>query len=82
MLLPSQKSNRATPAEGMAATLRNAGEQNGAYKVELVVEKAVRATYWMAKDRLHVMVKYAGPDGQTYELKEVARVNYWTIKGE
>ena len=82
MLLPSQKSNRATPAEGMAAALRNAGEENGAYKVELVVEKAVRATYWMAKDRLHVMVKYAGPEGQMYELKEVGRVNYWTIKGE
>ncbi len=42
----------------------------------------MRATYWMAADRLHVMVKYAGPEGQTYELKAVSRVNYWTIKGE
>jgi hypothetical protein len=81
-LLPSQKSNRATPAEPIAATLHYAGEENGTHKVELVVEKAVRATYWMAADRLHVMVTYSGPEGQTYELKEVSRVNYWTIKGE
>jgi hypothetical protein len=81
-LLPSQKSNRATAAEPIAATLRYAGEENGTHKVELMVEKAVRATYWMAADRLHVMVKYAGPEGQTYELKELSRVNYWTIKGE
>ena len=81
-LLPSQKSNRATAPEPIAATLRYAGEDNGAHRIELIVDKAVRATYWMATDRLHVMVKYAGPDGQTYELKEVSRVNYWTIKGE
>jgi hypothetical protein len=81
-LLPSQKSNRATPAEPIATVIKYAGEENGAYKIELVVEKAVRATYWMAGDRLHVMLKYAGPEGQTYELKEVSRVNYWTIKGE
>jgi hypothetical protein len=81
-LLPSQKSNRATAPEPIAATMRYAGEENGARKIELVVEKAVRATYWMAADRLHVMVKYAGPEGQTYELKEISRVNYWTIKGE
>jgi hypothetical protein len=79
-LLPSQKSNRATPGEPVAATLKYAGEENGAHKIELVVEKAVRATYWMASDRLHVMVKYAGPEGQTYELSGVSRVNYWTIK--
>jgi hypothetical protein len=29
-----------------------------------------------------VMLKYAGPEGQRYELKEVSRVNYWTITGE
>ncbi|MDB5323095.1 MAG: hypothetical protein JWN40_4726 [Phycisphaerales bacterium] len=79
-LLPSQKSNRATAPESIAATLRYAGEENAAHKIELVVEKAVRATYWMAADRLHVMTKYAGPEGQTYELTEVSRVNYWTIK--
>lgn len=81
-LLPSQKSNRATAPEPIAATLKYAGEEDGAYKIELVTENAVRATYWMAKDRLHVMLKYAGPEGQTYELNEVSRVNYWTIKGE
>jgi hypothetical protein len=81
-LLPSQKSNRATASEAVPATLKYAGEVGDAYKIELVAEGQVRATYWMAKDRLHVMVKYAGPEGQRYELKEVSRVNYWTIKGE
>jgi hypothetical protein len=79
-LLPSQKSNRPTPAEPVAARVRHAGAENGAHKLELVVGDGVRATYWMAEDRRHVMVKYAGPEGQAYELKEVARVNYWTIK--
>ncbi len=46
-MLPSQKSNRATAAEPIAATLRYGGEENGAHKVELVVEKRCgRRTGW------------------------------------
>jgi hypothetical protein len=81
-LLPSQKNNRSTPRDPFAATVKYAGEENGAHKLELHVrgEPNPRATYWMAKDRLHVMLKFTGPQGQTYDLKDLARVDYWTRK--
>jgi hypothetical protein len=81
-LLPSQKSNRPTASQPVAAEVRGRGEEDGAYRVDLHVDGKVAGTYWMAKDRLHVMVKYRGADGQAYDLREVSRVNYWTIKGE
>ena len=81
-LLPSQRSNRPTPHVPVDAEVRYAGEEQGGHKVELVVDGNVSGTYWMARDRLHVMTKYRGADGQQYDLKEVTRTNYWTIKGE
>jgi hypothetical protein len=36
----------------------------------------------MASDRLHVMTRYRGADGQTYDLQKLERVDYWTIRGE
>jgi hypothetical protein len=83
VLLPSQKSNRPTPHDPFAATARYAGEENNAHKLILTAanDKPL-GTYWFAKDRLHLMTKYQGADGQTYDLKELSRVNYWTIKGE
>jgi hypothetical protein len=81
-LLPSQKSNRATPSQPVAAEIRGAGEENGAHRIDLTIDGKRAGTYWMARDRLHVMLKYEGADGQAYELRDVSRVNYWTIKGE
>ena len=79
-LLPSQKSNRPTPHEPLSAEVRYAGEEGDAHKLEVHAEGKLLGTYWMAKDRLHVMTRYMGVDGQTYELKSVERVNYWTIR--
>jgi hypothetical protein len=92
-LLPSQKSNRPTPEKPVACTVTYHGEENGLHKLR-VAESApaqppsatpgVGGTYWFAKDRLHVLVKFVGegPDKQAYELRELSRVDYWTIKGE
>ena len=84
-LLPSQKSNRHSPHEPVAAEVRFAGEDAAlnSFKLDVHADGKPLGTYWMAKDRLHVMTKYASADGQqTYELKKVERVNYWTIVGE
>jgi len=94
-MLPSQKSNRATGFLPVAAEARFAGEDGDAYKLEVVTFAPTRmagspwdqpsrpvGTFWMDKQRLHVMTKYHGADGQTYELKSVERVDYWTIKGQ
>lgn len=78
-LLPSQKDNKHTPHEPVAATIRPAGEEDDSYKLELIVDGKVRGTYWFAKDRLHVMTKYVG-NGQEYTLKDLSRVDYWTRK--
>ena len=81
-MLPTQKSNRATGSQVTFAELRGAPDEGELHRVDLLVDNERLGTYWFAKDRLHVMVKYQGADGQTYELKELSRVNYWTIKGE
>jgi hypothetical protein len=94
-MLPSQKSNRSTSNELVAAEVRFAAEEDGSYKLELVTFAPTKmagtawdqaskpyATVWMAKDRQHVMTRYNGVDGQKYELEKVERVNYWTIVGE
>lgn len=81
-LLPTQKSNRATPHAAVPAEARYAGEDGDAHKVEVIASGQLLGTYWMAKDRLHVMTRYRGADGQTYELQKQERVDYWTIRGE
>lgn len=77
-LLPTQKSNKHVPYEPINATLRYAGEEDDAHKVELVVDGNVRGTYWLAKDRQHVMTRYEGADGTKLILKSLDRVDYWT----
>jgi len=80
LLLPDQKSNRATAFQPVQAEVRYAGQDADAHRLELVVDGKLQGTYWMARDRLHVMTRYASADGQqTYELSSVQRVNYWTI---
>lgn len=94
-LLPSQKSNRATPAAPIAAEVRYAGEENGTHKLSIVTFAPTKMTgdafsqpsrpladAWLAKDRLHVLTRYVAADGQSYELQKVERVDYWTIRGE
>lgn len=79
-LLPSQKSNRPTPTQPFAATLRYAGLDNNLHKVELVANQDLRGVYWLAPDRLHVMVRYESADRtQTYELQSQERTDYWTL---
>lgn len=79
-LLPSQKSNKHVSHAPLAATVRYAGEEAGAHKLEVVVDGAVRGTYWLATDRLHVMTRYLGADGTEWTLKRLDRVDYWTRK--
>lgn len=83
-VLPSQKSNRPTAEKPVPCTVTYAGEENGLHKLRVEGPAGLGGTYWMAKDRLHLMVKYLGdgPDKVTYELTGVSRVDYWTIKGE
>jgi hypothetical protein len=81
-LLPSQKSNRATDWKPAAAVVRHVATEPQGHRLELVLGGNVRGTYWMAPDRGHVMTRYAGADGTRYELKNVERVDYWTIRGE
>lgn len=84
-LLPDQTSNRPTASEWVNAGIRYAGEEDGAYKLEVFTDTGgaptLIGTYWMAKDRLHVMIRYLSADGQqSYELTDLSRVNYWTIQ--
>ena len=80
-LLPDQKSNRTTPHEPVEATITYAEETDDGHVLTVTTGGEELGTFTMAKDRLHVMLAYEG-DGQTYELKGVERVNYWTIEGE
>jgi hypothetical protein len=79
----SQKSNQQTVGAVMSAVAHFAGEDANGYKLQVSVDGQLFATYWFANDRLHVMTRFEASDrSQTYELKSVDRVNYWTIKGE
>jgi hypothetical protein len=82
-LLPDQTNNRHTPHEPVEGEVRYAGEEGDNYKLEVHADGKLLGTYWMAKDRLHVMTKYRSADGQqTYELKGLSRTNYWTLPKE
>ena len=78
----SQKSNRQIDPSIVAAEVRFAGEDGNGFRLDVSVSGKAIGSYWMAKDRLHVMIRAALADGQKYELKSVERVNYWTIRGE
>jgi len=80
--IASQKSNRQTNPAVIPAVVQFGGEEGDSYRLDVSVSGKAIGSYWMAKDRLHVMTRAALADGQKYELKKVERVNYWTIKGE
>lgn len=85
LMLPDQKSNRTTPHEPVEAEVRHAGEEDGSHKLELSVSGKPVATFWMSNDpaKRHIMTKFVSADGsQTYELNQVERVDYWTIRGQ
>lgn len=90
-MLPTQKSNRAAPLQPIDAEIRDAGEEDGLHKLELVVPKKaeknkpaeapLRGTFFFAPDRQHVMVRYRSADGSvSYDLVSHERVDYWTIR--
>jgi hypothetical protein len=82
-IIESQKSNRQTQPAVNPAEARFAAEEPDAFQLVVVKNGQPIGTWWMAKDRLHVMLKYeSGDRSQKYELKSLERVNYWTIKGE
>lgn len=94
-LLPTQKITRNAAYLPVAAEVRYAGEDGDSHKLEVHTFAPTKmagsawdqgskllATYWFAKDQLHVMTRAKFEDGQTYRLKSLDRVNYWTIKGE
>lgn len=80
LLIPDQKSNRTTPHEPIEAEIRPVGEESGSHKLELHAGGKLVGTFWMSKDRGHVMSRYQGADGQAYQLQGVERVDYWTIR--
>lgn len=82
-LLPDQRSNQQTEFGAQDGEIRFRGEEDGSYKLEVSMNGKLAGTYWMAKDRLHIMTRYESADGtQKYELKSQDRVNYWTIQND
>ena len=87
MLLPDQKSHKSTPAQVTLATIKYAGVEDGSFKLTVhadgsLTNNGLLGTFYFATDRLHVMTRYEGTDGQRYVLKSVERNNYWTIASE
>jgi hypothetical protein len=82
-LLPDQKSNRETSPDAVAAEIRYIKEDDDSYTLALMIDTKLHSTYVFAKDRLNIMLSYAAADAsQTYQLKSVERVDYWSIKDE
>jgi hypothetical protein len=81
-LLPDQKSHKSTPALVALATVKYAGVEDGSHKLTVHADGKLLGTFHFATDRLHVMTRYEGTDGQRYLLKSVERNNYWTLPPE
>jgi hypothetical protein len=82
-MLESQKTNRQSDPSVNPAEARFAAEEPDAFQIVVFKDTQLLGTYWMAKDRLHLMTRYESSDrSQKYDLKSVTRVNYWTIRGE
>jgi hypothetical protein len=77
-MIPDLRSNRAVDATPIDVTVTHAEETEDGHVLTLSSGDTVRGTFTFAKDRGHVMLSYRG-DGQTYELRDVSRVNYWTL---
>ncbi len=78
-LILDQRSNRATSSQPVAATISYAGETDDGHLLDVVVDGQQLGRFEFASDRNHLMLGYEGADGQTYRLRDVERVNYWTI---
>jgi hypothetical protein len=81
-LLPDQKSHKSTPAQVALATIKYAGVEDGSHKLTVTTDNKLLGTFYFATDRLHVMTRYQGADGQQYQLISVERNNYWSITSE
>ena len=89
-LVPSQKDVHRTAFEAGPRTVRHAGRSTQklpigdveSHELHLVApDGSVEAKYWFAADgaapRLHVLVRYEGPEGITYRLQSQERTAYW-----
>ncbi|MCC6408425.1 MAG: hypothetical protein IT453_14780 [Planctomycetes bacterium] len=89
-VVPSQKDTHAVAWTPFSAHVIWKGKEEvevpagklEAHHLELTgVDRPWRADYWFAADggpeRLHVLVKFAGPDGQSYALVSQERTAYW-----
>lgn len=82
-LLPPQRSNRATDYRPVDAIVRYVREDDDAHVLEVWSSGQLAGTYSMAKDRMHVMLRFeSGDRAQRYELQSLERTDYWTIRGE
>jgi hypothetical protein len=80
-LILDQRSNRPTQPQPVDAVLTPAGETDDGYLLDLAdADGKVIGRFEFAKDVGQIMLRYEGRDGQTYDLRDVERVDYWTIK--
>lgn len=77
-MLPDQKSNHLVDHAPIDATVTFDGETDEAYRLTLSAAGEEVGTFEFAKDRQHVMLSYEGVNGDSYRLKELDRINYWT----
>ena len=78
-LIPSQKSNKLEPYQPVPATVTFAAETPDGYALDVTLDGGDKlGTYRFAKDRRHVLLSYAGANGDTLKLKSLDRVDYWT----
>lgn len=77
-MLPDQKSNKFVEHAPVDATVSFAGETEEGYRLKLTAAGEEIGTFEFARDRMHVMLSYKGVNGDSYELKELDRINYWT----
>lgn len=89
-VIPTQKDTHQTSFETMGRTVRYAGRSEQdlpigrieAHELDLLTaEGAIEARFWFAAEatapKLHVLVRYEGPQGITYRLKSQERTAYW-----
>jgi hypothetical protein len=86
-VVPSQKSTHSVPFEPVTMELVPRGPETlelpvgsvDAFRLDLVAEggERPRASFWFARDGLHPLVRYEGPEGVTYRLRSVERTAYW-----
>jgi hypothetical protein len=89
-MIPTQKDTHQDSFEPLERKIRYAGRSSqelpigtiDAHELELVTPKGnVEARFWFDAEtsapRLHVLVRYEGPQGVTYRLRSLERKAYW-----